>query len=194
MTIIIPKIRYLFISKPNKNSVNKVVVPNLTNTDQKKLESLEKEINDYKNIAARAQADLVNYRNRMKIELLEIEQKTIKNFALKLLSVIDDIDLAIENSKDSSKEVLSNGLNSIRSKFENILKLKNINIIEDNNKFDPYIHEALLKTESTDQEDGSILRVLRKGYVMNEDVIRPTQVEIAENINNKNDDKENKDA
>ena len=29
---------------------------------------------------------------------------------------------------------------------------------------------------------------------MNEDVIRPTQVEIAENINNKNDDKENKDA
>ena len=29
---------------------------------------------------------------------------------------------------------------------------------------------------------------------MNNDVIRPTQVEIAENINNKNDDKENKDA
>ena len=164
------------------------------NTDQKRLESLEKEINDYKNIAARAQADLVNYRNRMKIELLEIEQKTIKNFALKLLSVIDDIDLAIENSKDSSKEVLSNGLNSIRSKFENILKLKNIKIIEDNNKFNPHIHEALLKTESTDQEDGSVLRVLRKGYVMNDDVIRPTQVEIAENINNKNNDKENKDA
>ena len=164
------------------------------NIDQKRLESLEKEINDYKNIAARAQADLVNYRNRMKIELLEIEQKTIKNFALKLLSVIDDIDLAIENSKDSSKEVLSNGLNSIRSKFENILKLKNIKIIEDNNKFNPHIHEALLKTESTDQEDGSVLRVLRKGYVMNDDVIRPTQVEIAENINNKNNDKENKDA
>ena len=58
----------------------------------------------------------------------------------------------------------------------------------------PYIHEALLKTESTEQEDGSILRVLRKGYAMNDEVIRPTQVEIAENINNKNDDKENKDA
>ena len=164
------------------------------NTDKKRLESLEKENNDYKNIAARAQADLVNYRNRMKIELLEIEQKTIKNFVLKLLSVIDDIDLAIENSKDSSKEVLSNGLTSIRNKFENILKLKNISIIEEKEKFDPYIHEALLKTESTEQEDGSILRVLRKGYVMNNDVIRPTQVEIAENINNKNDDKENKDA
>ena len=164
------------------------------NSDQKKLESLEKEINDFKNIAARAQADLVNYRNRMKIELLEIEQKTIKNFALKMLTVIDDIDLAIENSKDSSKEVLSNGLSSIRNKFENILKLKNINIIDDMNKFDPYIHEALLKTESSEQEDGSILRVLRKGYVMNNEVIRPTQVEISENINNKNHDKENKDA
>ena len=163
-------------------------------TNKKKLESLEKENNDYKNIAARAQADLVNYRNRMKIELLEIEQRTVKNFVLKLLSVIDDIDLAIENSEGSSKEVLSNGLSSIKNKFDNILKLKNIKIIEDNKKFDPYIHEALLKTESTEQEDGSILRVLRKGYAMNDEVIRPTQVEIAENINNKNDDKENKDA
>ena len=39
------------------------------------LKSLEKEVSDLKNIAARAQADLVNYRNRMKIELLEIEKK-----------------------------------------------------------------------------------------------------------------------
>ena len=153
------------------------------------LKSLEKEVSDLKNIAARAQADLVNYRNRMKIELLEIEKKTIKNFALKILSVIDDIDLAIDNSKESSKELLEDGLKNIRNKFENLLKQKNINIIEENDKFDPYIHEAILKTES-DSEDGSILSVLRNGYVMNDEVIRPTQVEIAENFKKKNNDKE----
>ena len=153
------------------------------------LKSLEKEVSDLKNIAARAQADLVNYRNRMKIELLEIEKKTIKNFALKILSVIDDIDLAIDNSKESSKELLEDGLKNIRNKFENLLKQKNINIIEENDKFDPYIHEAILKTES-DSEDGSILNVLRNGYVMNDEVIRPTQVEIAENFKKKNNDKE----
>ena len=153
------------------------------------LKSLEKEVSDLKNIAARAQADLVNYRNRMKIELLEIEKKTIKNFALKILSVIDDIDLAIDNSKESSKELLEDGLKNIRNKFENLLKQKNINIIEENDNFDPYIHEAILKTES-DSEDGSILNVLRNGYVMNDEVIRPTQVEIAENFKKKNNDKE----
>ena len=153
------------------------------------LKSLEKEVTDLKNIAARAQADLVNYRNRMKIELLEIEKKTIKNFALKILSVIDDIDLAIDNSKESSKELLEDGLKNIRNKFENLLKQKNINIIEENENFDPYIHEAILKTES-DSEDGSILNVLRNGYVMNDEVIRPTQVEIAENFKKKNNDKE----
>ena len=153
------------------------------------LKSLEKEVTDLKNIAARAQADLVNYRNRMKIELLEIEKKTIKNFALKILSVIDDIDLAIDNSKESSKELLEDGLKSIRNKFENLLKQKNINIIEENENFDPYIHEAVLKTES-DSEDGSILKILRNGYVMNDEVIRPTQVEIAENFKKKNNDKE----
>ena len=162
-----------------------------TNSEKEKFQSLEKENNELKNIAARAQADLVNYRNRMKNELLEIEQRTTKNFVLKILSVIDDIDLAIENSSEASKNVLSEGLISIRSKFENILKLKNINVIEENNIFDPYIHEALLKTDTKDMEDGSILRILRKGYVMNNEVIRPTQVEIAENLTNKNYDKEN---
>ena len=157
--------------------------------DDENLKSLEKEVSDLKNIAARAQADLVNYRNRMKIELLEIEKKTIKNFALKILSVIDDIDLAIDNSKESSKELLEEGLKNIRNKFESLLKQKNINIIEENDNFDPYIHEAILKTES-DSEDGSILNVLRNGYVMNDEVIRPTQVEIAENFKKKNNDKE----
>jgi molecular chaperone GrpE (heat shock protein) len=157
--------------------------------EDENLKSLEKEVSDLKNIAARAQADLVNYRNRMKIELLEIEKKTIKNFALKILSVIDDIDLAIDNSKESSKELLEDGLKNIRNKFESLLKQKNINIIEENDNFDPYIHEAILKTES-DSEDGSILNVLRNGYVMNDEVIRPTQVEIAENFKKKNNDKE----
>ncbi|MEC8049096.1 MAG: nucleotide exchange factor GrpE [Chloroflexota bacterium] len=157
--------------------------------DDENLKSLEKEVSDLKNIAARAQADLVNYRNRMKTELLEIEKKTIKNFALKILSVIDDIDLAIDNSKESSKELLEDGLKNIRNKFESLLKQKNINIIEENDNFDPYIHEAILKTES-DSEDGSILNVLRNGYVMNDEVIRPTQVEIAENFKKKNNDKE----
>ena len=157
--------------------------------EDENLKSLEKEVSDLKNIAARAQADLVNYRNRMKIELLEIEKKTIKNFALKILSVIDDIDLAIDNSKESSKELLEDGLKNIRNKFESLLKQKNINIIEKNDNFDPYIHEAILKTES-DSEDGSILNILRNGYVMNDEVIRPTQVEIAENFKKKNNDKE----
>jgi molecular chaperone GrpE (heat shock protein) len=157
--------------------------------DDENLKSLEKEVSDLKNIAARAQADLVNYRNRMKIELLEIEKKTIKNFALKILSVIDDIDLAIDNSKESSKELLEDGLKNIRNKFESLLKQKNIIIIEENDNFDPYIHEAILKTES-DYEDGCILNVLRNGYVMNDEVIRPTQVEIAENFKKKNNDKE----
>tara|TARA_Y100001970_G_C14077208_1_gene772696 strand:- start:423 stop:944 length:522 start_codon:yes stop_codon:yes gene_type:complete len=165
-----------------------------TNSEKEKFQSLEKENNELKNIAARAQADLVNYRNRMKNELLEIEQRTTKNLVLKILLVIDDIDLAIENSSEATKNVLSEGLISIRSKFENILKLKNINVIEENNIFDPYIHEALLKTDTKDMEDGSILRILRKGYVMNNEVIRPTQVEIAENLTNKNYDKENENA
>ena len=44
MTIIIPRTRYLFISKPNRNSVSSVGVPNLANTAPKKFEAATKTI------------------------------------------------------------------------------------------------------------------------------------------------------
>ena len=56
---------------------------------------LKKERDDFKNIAARAQADLVNYRNRMKMELSEIENRGKKTVSLKVLSVIDEFDLDV---------------------------------------------------------------------------------------------------
>ena len=79
---------------------------------------LKKERDDFKNIAARAQADLVNYRNRMKMELSEIENRGKKTVSLKVLSVIDEFDLALDNSyKSEVAKTVIDGLDIIREKF-----------------------------------------------------------------------------
>ena len=54
--------------------------------------------------------------------------------------------------------------------------------------FDPVYHEALITTETDKYEPGAIIKILRKGYMMNDEVIRPGQVEIAKE---KNEEKEN---
>ena len=149
---------------------------------------LKKERDDFKNIAARAQADLVNYRNRMKMELSEIESRGKKTVSLKVLSVIDELDLALDSvTKNASSDIILEGLNSIREKFRTIFESENIQEIIEIENFDPVYHEAVLTTETDEHEPGSIIKILRKGYTMNNNVIRPAQVEIA---NQKNEVKE----
>ncbi len=149
---------------------------------------LKKERDDFKNIAARAQADLVNYRNRMKTELSEIESRGKKTVSLKVLSVIDELDLALDSvTKNVSSDLILEGLNSIREKFRTIFESENIQEIIEIENFDPVYHEAVLTTETDEHEPGSIIKILRKGYTMNNNVIRPAQVEIA---NQKNEVKE----
>tara|TARA_X000001036_G_scaffold244371_1_gene227997 strand:+ start:88 stop:600 length:513 start_codon:yes stop_codon:yes gene_type:complete len=157
---------------------------------ESEINSLKKERDDFKNIAARAQADLVNYRNRIKVELSEIESRGKKTVSLKVLSVIDELELAIDSvTKNASLDLMLEGLKSIREKFRTIFESENIQEITEIKDFDPVFHEAVLTTETDEHEPGSIIKILRKGYIMNSDVIRPAQVEIA---NQKNEVKENK--
>ena len=150
---------------------------------------LKKERDDFKNIAARAQADLVNYRNRMKMELSEIENRGKKTVSLKVLSVIDEFDLALDNSyKSEVAKTVIDGLDIIREKFRTTFESENIREITEVKNFDPVYHEALITTETDKYEPGAIIKILRKGYMMNDEVIRPAQVEIAKE---KNDEKEN---
>ena len=97
-----------------------------------------------------------------------------------------NIDTALKNA---SLDLMLEGLKSIREKFRTIFESENIQEITEIEDFDPVFHEAVLTTETDEYEPGSIIKILRKGYIMNSDVIRPAQVEIA---NQKNEVKENK--
>ena len=145
-----------------------------------KIKDLEKQINDYMSIAARAQADLVNYRNRVKIEMNQKEAQGKRVISLKVISLIDDFHLALDSISDKTNiNQIIDGLKSIRSKFNNLLEIENIKEISDIKNFDPNFHEAVITTETEDFVPGSIMKVIRKGYTMNGDVIRPSQVEVA---------------
>ena len=70
--------------------------------DKLKVKDLEKQINDYMSIAARAQADLVNYRNRVKIEMNQKEAQGKRVISLKVISLIDDFHLALDSISDKT--------------------------------------------------------------------------------------------
>ena len=51
-------------------------------------------------------------------------------------------------------------------------------------KFDPYLHEVMLK-EKSEKDDGIILEELQKGYMLNDKVLRHTKVKVSEKDNKK---------
>ena len=150
-------------SKPKKKKINKVKL-------------IEKERDDYKILAQRTQADLINSRNRMMKQMEETSRRNTRKIVMEFLPLLDDLELALSSVEDENG--WSEGIRAIQSKFVNTLDSLGVSIIEMGKTFDPRFHEAVLVSSDGNRESGEITRVFRSGYILDDEVIRPAQVEI----------------
>ena len=135
------------------------------------------EVEELKDSLQRLQAEFENYKKRTEKEKGEFVKFAEKNLILDLLTVLDNFELALKN-KDNG-ENFSKGMEMIYAQLFDVLEkkgLKKINAV--NRQFDPYVHEALMQEES-DKEEGIILEVLQKGYLLNENVLRHSKVKVS---------------
>jgi len=54
--------------------------------------------------------------------------------------------------------------------------------------FDPNVHEAVSQEESSEVEEGTVLRVMRRGYRINDRLLRPANVVVAKAVTEASDD------
>ncbi len=148
---------------------------------------LSQEISHYKSLAQRAQADLVNYRNRATQEIEETKRVVQFGLLSRFISVVDDLERAMENLPEDSQNEWSEGVALVLRNLEKILELEGVVQIESMGKpFDPREHEALLYEENTENEDGVIINVIQQGYRLNERIIRPARVIVSKFIEEEN--------
>jgi molecular chaperone GrpE len=130
--------------------------------------SCEKEENEYKEKYIRALADYQNLSKRIEREREEIQQSASSWIILKLLPVLDDLELAKDNTEEKGIELIYNKLWNILEK-EGIRKME----IKENDAFDPE------KMEAIDAESGGEkLKIVRSGYIMKGKILRPAQVKV----------------
>jgi molecular chaperone GrpE len=127
----------------------------------------------------RAQAEFINYKNRV---LRDREQDYVSmkgDILKKVLPVLDDLERALVNRpKDSS---WANGMELIARKFQNILEAEGLKRIEAKGQpFDPNFHEAISSEPSEDVESGHVIEVVQNGYQLGDRVIRPAMVRVAQ--------------
>lgn len=123
----------------------------------------------------RTQADFQNYQKRAERERAEAADSARNAVLLAMLPLADDFELAMNSMPaDISTTEWAGGLRMVERKWKNFLSNYGVTAIEALGKpFDPKYHEAVMRA---DGEEGMVIQELRKGYLINGTVLRPSLV------------------
>ena len=147
---------------------------------QARLEEAEREREQFRGIAARAQADLVNYRRRAEEEKDEIRRNAKSTMLMKMLSTVDDLDRALALIPSDESAGWGEGIELVRRNVVNTLDTEGVTKVETLGRpYDPAFAEALLFRETEDEDEGTVIEVFKEGYMYKDRVLRAAQVVVA---------------
>ena len=128
----------------------------------------------------RSQADFANYRKRIEKERFEDSKRATARVIEGLIPVIDGFEHALAAHREAEYENYRKGFELIyKQLLDNITKLGAERIDPVGKPFDPHLHQAMDRTETTEEKDGTILQVFQPGYVFHGRVLRPAMVRVA---------------
>jgi molecular chaperone GrpE len=143
-----------------------------------KYRELEAELSEAQEQVLRTAADAENFKKRLQREKEEQTRYANESFMRELLTVIDNLERALEHSgTEASQGGLVEGLTMTLKGFLDTLARFGCTQVEATGKpFDPNFHEAVSQEESADHEPNTVLQVLQKGYMLKERLLRPAMV------------------
>jgi molecular chaperone GrpE len=128
----------------------------------------------------RRQADFENYRKRIEKERFEDSKRATARVIESLIPVIDGFEHALAAHREAEYETYRKGFELIyKQLLDNIIKLGAERIDPVGKPFDPHLHQAMDRTETTEHADGTILQTFQPGYVFHGRVLRPAMVRVA---------------
>ena len=146
--------------------------------DTAALEAQRKEKSDR---ILRLQADLENFRRRTAKEKEELAAVITQNLLTDLLPLLDNFERAMA-VEQTDGEAFQKGVEMIFTQLREVMEKHGLENIEaEGAPFDPNVHQAVMRVENPDVEDGTITQVLQKGYQAKGRVIRPAMVQVAGN-------------
>jgi molecular chaperone GrpE len=143
--------------------------------------ALEKERDEYLELARRTQADFDNYRKRMARESAEAESRGRAELVQRLLPVTDNLERALAAAQPMDREVAANhiaeGVRLVYEELNGVLRGAGVESYEPAGElFDPELHEAMMTRPGDPGEVGQVVEVLERGYRLNGRVLRPARV------------------
>jgi len=141
---------------------------------------LVSDLNELRQTLMRRQADFDNYRKRIEKERAEDAKRHTARVIESLIPIIDGFEHALAAHREAEYENYRKGFELIYKQLvDNVTRLGVERIDPLGKQFDPHLHQAMDRTETIQQEDGTILQVFQPGYVFYGRVLRPAMVRVA---------------
>ena len=174
---------------PDSDSTPDIIKDSTIVLLEKELEKALTEIETFKDIAKRAQADLINFKRRADDEKTEERFSIKSNILLSIITILDDFTLAMNMlPKNSESKTWLEGIQIIHRKIELLLESHMVAKIDAIGKnFEPWEFEALQYKETNDFEENSVIEVIKEGYKLNGQILRPAQVIVSKKPQNQDD-------
>ena len=147
---------------------------------KKQIGDKDKEIEDYKSRIKYLQADFENFKKRISLEKENLIISSREPLILKIIDIYENFDRALTEGSKGSKGALLKGVEMVVNQLKEILDNEGVIKIKClGDKFDPRRHDALIKEQTKDAEEGIILDEIQSGYLLKDKVIRYSKVKVS---------------
>jgi molecular chaperone GrpE len=147
-----------------------------------RFEAKEEEAKETYDRLLRVSAEFENYKKRSAREMEEFKKYANQSLLKEMLSVVDNLELAITSSQDgkTADKTLIEGLNLTLNEILRVFEKFNVTPIEAKGKtFDPAYHEAVMREETDDYPENTVISEFQKGYLIHDRLLRPAMVVVA---------------
>ena len=149
--------------------------------DQDEDESLQADLDRFRDLALRSQADFENYKKRAAREKEEAIKYANSALLEKLVAIVDNFELGLEAARAGGDESsIFSGMSMVLKQLMDFLTEQGLQPIDaTGQKFDPNLHEAIAHEPSDQFSEGVVIRQTRRGYRLKDRLLRPSSVVVS---------------
>jgi molecular chaperone GrpE len=146
-------------------------------TEEGAFTQLQADLERFKDLALRSQADFDNFRKRSSREKEEAVKYANSSLLERLIPIIDNFELGLAAAGSAEKSPILAGMSMVAKQLNDFLTEFGVTPIDATGQtFDPNVHEAIAHEHNPKVPEGKVIRQVRKGFKLKDRLLRPANV------------------
>ncbi|MBA3961471.1 MAG: nucleotide exchange factor GrpE [Chthoniobacterales bacterium] len=144
-------------------------------------DTLLTDLDRFRDLALRAQADLENFKKRAAREKEDAIKYANSSLLERLIAIVDNFELGLSAARtESAQSPILSGMGMVLKQLTDFLADNGLQpIAAEGQKFDPNLHEAIAHEASASVPEGNVVRQMRRGYKLRDRLLRPSTVVVS---------------